>query len=153
MITVSYTHLDVYKRQATDYLADYLDDVTRTDLRFAGLSADPIRVAALQRALARNTATEASASKLSAEAEIPVPGTATAEVSAQTVRKYIDALTRIFVVEEQPAWAPHLRSKVRLRRQPKWHFVDPSLEMCIRDSTRPVGPGEPSVSTRGRRMG
>ncbi len=114
-------------RSATDYLADYLDDVARTDLRFAGLSADPVRVAALQRALARNTATEASASKLSAEAEIPVPGTATAEISAQTVRKYIDALTRIFVVEEQPAWAPHLRSKVRLRVQPKWHFVDPSL--------------------------
>jgi predicted AAA+ superfamily ATPase len=114
-------------RSATDYLAGYLDDVARTDLRFAGLSADPVRVAALQRALARNTATEASASRLSAEAEIPVPGTATAEVSAQTVRKYIDALTRIFVVEEQPAWAPHLRSKVRLRVQPKWHFVDPSL--------------------------
>lgn len=114
-------------RSATDYLADYLDDVARTDLRFAGLNADPVRVAALQRALARNTATEASASKLSAEAEIPVSGAATAEVSAQTVRKYIDTLTRIFVVEEQPAWAPHLRSKVRLRVQPKWHFIDPSL--------------------------
>jgi predicted AAA+ superfamily ATPase len=114
-------------RSATDYLADYLDDVARTDLRFAGLSADPVRVGALQRALARNTATEASASTLSAEAEIPVPGAATAEVSAQTVRKYIDALTRVFVVEEQPAWAPHLRSKVRLRVQPKWHFIDPSL--------------------------
>jgi predicted AAA+ superfamily ATPase len=114
-------------RSATDYLADYLDDVARTDLRFAGLSADPVRVAALQRALARNTATEASAAKLSAEAELPVPGAATAQVSAQTVRKYIDALTRIFVVEEQPAWAPHLRSKVRLRVQPKWHFIDPSL--------------------------
>ena len=82
---------------------------------------------ALQRALARNTATEASSNKLSAEAEIPVVGTASAGVSAQTVRKYIDALTRIFVVEEQPAWAPHLRSRVRLRVQPKWHFIDPSL--------------------------
>lgn len=114
-------------RSATDYLADYLEDVARTDLRFAGLSADPLRVGAVQRALARNTSTEASASKLSSEAEIPVPGAASAAVSAQTVRKYIDALTRIFVVEEQPAWAPHLRSKVRLRVQPKWHFVDPSL--------------------------
>lgn len=114
-------------RSATDYLADYLDDVARADLRFAGLNPDPVRMGALQRALARNTATEASAVKLSAEAELPVPGTATAEVSAQTVRKYIDALTRIFVVEEQPAWAPHLRSRVRLRVHPKWHFVDPSL--------------------------
>lgn len=114
-------------RSPTEYLTGYLDDVARADLRFAGLSADPIRVGALQRALARNTATEVSANKLSAEAEIPVPGTANAELSAQTVRKYIDALTRIFVVEEQPAWAPHLRSKVRLRVNPKWHFIDPSL--------------------------
>lgn len=114
-------------RSATDYLSDYLDDVARTDLRFAGLIADPVRVGALQRALARNTATEASAPKLSAEAETPVPGTASAEVSAQTVRRYLDALTRVFVVEEQPAWAPHLRSTVRLRVRPKWHFVDPSL--------------------------
>ena len=114
-------------RSPTEYLAGYLDDVARADLRFAGLSADPIRVGALLRALARNTATEVSATKLSVEAEIPAPGTANAEVSAQTVRRYIDALTRVFVVEEQPAWAPHLRSKVRLRVQPKWHFVDPSL--------------------------
>jgi predicted AAA+ superfamily ATPase len=114
-------------RSPTQYLADYLDDVSRTDLRFAGLQADPIRVGALQRALARNTATEISASKLGAEAEIPFPGATSTAISAQIVRKYIDALTRIFVVEEQPAWAPHLRSKVRLRVRPKWHFIDPSL--------------------------
>jgi uncharacterized protein len=48
-------------------------------------------------------------------------------VSAPTVRKYLDALTRVFVIEEQPAWPTHLRSKVRLRTHPKWHFVDPSL--------------------------
>lgn len=84
-------------------------------------------MAALLRAVARNTATEASANRLSAEAELPSPDVPATAVSAQTVRKYIDALTRIFVVEEQPAWAPHLRSKVRLRVAPRWHFVDPSL--------------------------
>lgn len=115
------------RRSATDYLTEYLDDVARTDLRFAGLSADPVRVGALLRVLARNTATEASASKLSAEAELPASSSTNTAVSAQTVRKYLDALTRVFVVEEQPAWAVHLRSGVRLRVRPKWHFVDPSL--------------------------
>ncbi|MEV4646070.1 DUF4143 domain-containing protein [Saccharopolyspora sp. NPDC049357] len=43
------------------------------------------------------------------------------------MRRYLDALTRLFLIEEQPAWAPHLRSKVRLRTRPKWHFIDPSL--------------------------
>ncbi|MFI2362018.1 ATP-binding protein [Promicromonospora sp. NPDC019610] len=111
-------------RSAREYLSSYLDDVARVDLPHADLRADPMRMRALIRALARNVSTEISASKLSRESEI---GDSDTEVSAQTVRKYLDALTRVFVVEEQPAWATHLRSKVRLRTQPKWHFIDPSL--------------------------
>lgn len=111
-------------RSPQEYLSSYLDDVARVDLPHADLRADPMRMRALIRALARNVSTEISASKLSKESEI---GESDTEVSAQTVRKYLDALTRVFVVEEQPAWATHLRSKVRLRTQPKWHFIDPSL--------------------------
>ncbi|MBQ0926896.1 ATP-binding protein [Saccharopolyspora endophytica] len=111
-------------RSPQDYLGSYLDDIARVDLPGVEVQSDPLRVRALVRALARNTSTEVSATKLSAEAEI---GEAGAEVSAQTVRRYLDALTRVFVIEEQPAWAPHLRSKVRLRTHPKWHFIDPSL--------------------------
>jgi len=111
-------------RSPQDYLGSYLDDIARVDLPGVEVQSDPLRVRALIRALARNTSTEVSATKLSAEAEIGESG---AEVSAQTVRRYLDALTRVFVIEEQPAWAPHLRSKVRLRTHPKWQFIDPSL--------------------------
>ncbi|TDD04209.1 ATP-binding protein [Saccharopolyspora terrae] len=111
-------------RSPQDYLGSYLDDIARVDLPGVEVQSDPLRVRALVRALARNTSTEVSATKLSAEAKIGESG---AEVSAQTVRRYLDALTRVFVIEEQPAWAPHLRSKVRLRTHPKWHFIDPSL--------------------------
>jgi hypothetical protein len=34
------------------------------------------------------------------------------------------------IVEDQPAWAPHLRSKYVLRSAPKRHFVDPSLAVA-----------------------
>lgn len=107
-----------------DYLQGYIDDAARVDLAAAGISADPIRVAALIRAIARNVSTERPATKLAAEAE----------VSAQSVRAYVDALTRIFLVEEQPAWAPHLRSSIRLRSAPKWHFVDPSVAVAAMDA-------------------
>lgn len=118
-------------RSAQEYLSSYLDDVARVDLPLADVRADPIRMRALIRALARNTATEVAATRLAKEAEIGDAGT---ELSAQTVRKYLDALTRVFVLEEQPAWGPHLRSKVRLRTQPKWHFVDPSLAAAALDA-------------------
>lgn len=104
-------------RHPTDYLLAYLDDITRSDVSAAGERADPVRMRALIRALARNVATEAPATRLAREAEI----------SAQSVRKYLDALTRVHVLEEQPAWSAHLRSAVRQRVSPKWHLVDPSL--------------------------
>lgn len=112
------------RRSATEYLTAYLDDIARVDIPGIEARTDPARMLALLRALARNTATEATATRLAAEAEIDERPNA---VSPQSVRKYLDMLTRVFVIEEQPAWAPHLRSKVRLRVQPKWHFVDPSL--------------------------
>lgn len=115
------------KRSARDYLTSYLEDVARVDLPGNDISVDPLRMLALMRAIARNTATERSAVKLSEEAGIDLTGVPGQGISAQSVRKYLDALSRIFVLEELPAWAPHLRSKVRLRVQPKWHFVDPSL--------------------------
>ena len=43
------------------------------------------------------------------------------------VAEYLAALERVYVVEDLPAWAVHLRSRARLRRSPKRHLVDPSL--------------------------
>lgn len=113
-----------------DYLSSYLEDVARADLPANDIRVDPQRMRALIRALARNVATEVTAEKLSREAELADSDEATTTISAQSVRKYLDALERVFVVEEQPAWAPHLRSSIRLRTQPKWHFVDPSLAVA-----------------------
>ena len=40
---------------------------------------------------------------------------------------YLAALARLFVVEEVPAWRPHLASRAQARRAPKIHLADPSL--------------------------
>lgn len=119
------------ERVPGDYLSSYLDDISRTDLPGAGLRIDPVRMRALLVALARNIATEVPASKLAAEAEIEEVDGDTDGISAQSARKYLDALTRIHVLEEQPAWRPHLRSAIRQRVRPKWHFTDPSLAAAL----------------------
>ncbi|MDR0847450.1 MAG: DUF4143 domain-containing protein [Propionibacteriaceae bacterium] len=115
--------------EAQEYLASYLDDVARVDIRIPmqdGLAStsDPQRVWALIRALARNTATEVSVAKLAIEAEV---SEGRVGIDQKSARKYLDQLSRIFVLEELPAWHTHIRSKVRLRVSPKWHFIDPSL--------------------------
>lgn len=41
-----------------------------------------------------------------------------------------DCQERLLLAEPQPAWAPHLRSRSRVRGSRKFHFVDPSLAVA-----------------------
>jgi predicted AAA+ superfamily ATPase len=46
------------------------------------------------------------------------------------VADHLQALERLMVLENQPAWRPHLRSKAALRQAPRRHFCDPSLAVA-----------------------
>lgn len=98
----------------------YLGEIPRDTDRLAGHR--PERVTRLLESVARNVATQVSASTLAADASRPED-----PVSDDAVTDYLSSLGRLFVIENQPAWQPHLRSRYRLRRAPKRHFVDPSL--------------------------
>lgn len=101
----------------------YLDETRRADLdRLEGPRRDPENVARVIRSLARNTSTQASARSIAAD----VAGTE-GGIDYHTVIDYIDALTRVFVVEDLPAWSPSLRSSGPLRSAVTRHFADPSL--------------------------
>jgi hypothetical protein len=101
----------------------YLDETCRVDLgRLEGPSHDPENVARVLRSLARNTATEVSARTIAADV-----GGSEASIDYHTVIDYIKALTRLFIVEDLPAWSPKLRSRGTLRSSATRHFVDPSL--------------------------
>ena len=105
---------------------DYLHPVCTVDVaRVGGARRDPARVEALVRSLARNIATEVTITTLAADA-----GGADGELSRVTVSEYLTALDRLMVIEDQPAWAPHLRSTRRLRSSAKRHFADPSLAVA-----------------------
>ncbi len=103
---------------------DYLAEVRRVDItRVDGVRRDPALVGRVLRSIARNVSTEATLRTLSRDAV----GGDDASPHVETVRSYLGALERLMVVEDQPAWAPHLRSKAVLRRSAKRHFADPSL--------------------------
>jgi predicted AAA+ superfamily ATPase len=105
-------------------VADYLEEVARTDIdQVDGVARDPTRVRRLIASLARNVATYVSMVTLGAD----TAGGEEVPVKPHTVAEYLSALERLFVVESQPPWQPHLRSRSRLRSTPKRHFVDPSL--------------------------
>ncbi len=104
------------------YVRNYLESIAQNDLARLGTAFSPGRVLRLLRSLSRHLSSEATATTLSAD--IAANG---GELSAASVRTYLDALTRIFILEELPAWSGSLRSKARLRKQSKLHFCDPSL--------------------------
>lgn len=110
---------------------DYLEEIARVDIgRVENRRHDPARVLRLLTSLARNVATHAAATTLARDT-----GGSETSLKDDTVREYLGALERLMVVEDQPAWAPHLRSRRRLRVAPKRHFVDPSLAVAALRAT------------------
>ena len=103
---------------AAEYLLSYLDEIARTDVPLVDtVRRDPVGVSRLLRSLARNVSSEVGASTLADDAQL----------SRHSVRDYLKALERLFIVEDVPAWQPRLMSRVPLRQAPKRFFVDPSL--------------------------
>jgi predicted AAA+ superfamily ATPase len=110
---------------------DYLEEICRVDVsRVEEKRRNPDKVRALLRSLARNVSTHAAATTLAADT-----GGADGPLKDETVSGYLHALGRLMIVEDQPAWAPHLRSKRALRSAPRRHFVDPSLAVAALRAT------------------
>ena len=118
--------IDAPTHDAQRFVRDYVEEIRRTDLRRVdGVRRDPVLVRRVLQSLARNVATEAAVSVIAADA-----GGSSGPLHPETVQGYLNALERVFVIEDQPAWSAHLRSRSRLRKSPKRHFVDPSLAVA-----------------------
>jgi uncharacterized protein len=117
-------------RMAQDYVEAIINqDISRVD----NIEKNPERVRLLLRSLARNIATTANYQTIKQDIEAT-----NISISDKTISSYINALRRIFVVEDVPAWSPSLRSKSAIRTSDKRHFVDPSIATAVM-RTNPEG--------------
>ncbi|MFA6951449.1 MAG: DUF4143 domain-containing protein [Lentimicrobiaceae bacterium] len=111
------------KEDALQMSRDYVDAIINQDIsRVDGVEKNPERVQLLLRSLARNVATMASNTTILQDVV-----SNDMSISAPTLEVYLNALRRIFVIEDQPAWLPAMRSKSAIRTSSKRHFVDPSI--------------------------
>jgi predicted AAA+ superfamily ATPase len=102
---------------------DYLEAVVNEDIsKIDGVEKNPDRVRALMRSISRNISTAASTTTVLNDL-----ATNDERLSQVTIDQYITCLKKLFVVEELPAWSPHLRSKTAIRKAAKRHFTDPSI--------------------------
>jgi uncharacterized protein len=102
----------------------YVDLLCEVDMsRVSGIKRDPNKVRNLLRSIARNTATLVDNKTL----EQDVKTSERNELSRNTISEYLDALSRLMILYEQPAFNPHIRSSASLRKSPKRHLCDTSL--------------------------
>lgn len=116
--------IDMRDEIALDQAVDYYDAVVNSDINRAdGVQKNPERVKRLMRSYARNQGTQIANTVIAED----VSGSGVISMSDETTAQYIDALRKIFVVEDMPAWNPNLRSKAAIRTQDTRYFVDPSI--------------------------
>ncbi len=111
-------------QQASDLNRAYVDLLAEVDIsRVSNTKRDPVKVRNLLRSLARNTATLVDITTL----ESDIREKEYNDISRPTIYDYLNALDRLMIVENQPAWNTRIRSSSSLRKSPKRHFTDVSL--------------------------
>jgi len=118
----------VVNRDETFRMAiNYVNAVIESDVqRVDGVERNPERVRLLVRSYARNISTLASLSAIQGDVEAR-----DGALSENTLYSYMNALRRIFVIEDVPAWQPSLRSKTAIRTSDKRQFADPSIATAV----------------------
>ena len=120
-------------RQASDLNRAYVDLLAEVDMsRVSNIKLDPVKVRNILRSIARNTATMAEITAL----ESDIREKEFKDISRPTIYDYLDALDRLMIIENQPAWNTHIRSSSSLRKSPKRHFSDVSLAVAALGITK-----------------
>ncbi|MCC8105570.1 MAG: DUF4143 domain-containing protein [Clostridiales bacterium] len=116
--------MDMREEIALDQAMDYYDAVVHSDINRADqVQKNPERVRRLMRSYARNQGGQVPNTVLAQD----IAANDEASISEETVASYVNALRKIFVVEDMPAWNPNLRSKTAIRSSDTRYYVDPSI--------------------------
>lgn len=79
------------------------------------------------RSYARNVSTLAKKTSMLAD----VVASGDMECGIDTFSDYVNALERLFVIQDVEAWCPAIRSKTIIRSSPKRSFCDPSIAVAL----------------------
>ena len=106
---------------------NYYDAVVKSDIsRVDGVARSTERAKLLMRSYARFQGSQTSLSAICKDMIVNDDDT----LSEKTVQSYINALKKIFVIEDMPAWNPNLRSKTAVRSSNTRYFVDSSIAVA-----------------------
>lgn len=100
----------------------YVDNIIETDAStIDGITRNPIRVRNLLKSYARNIGTTVTNKTIIEDINKNV------SFSENAFYEYVNALSKLYVIDDIPAWNPSIRSKSAIRSQTKKTFIDPSI--------------------------
>lgn len=115
------------KETALEQAYDYYNAVVNSDIsRVDNINRNPERAKNLMRSYARNIGSQVSNETIKDD----MINNDLFSLDVDTVLSYINALKKLFVIEESPAWNPNLRSKTAIRTSKTRYFVDPSIAVA-----------------------
>ena len=106
---------------------EYSDMLVEEDIHnLDNIERNPYRVRQVLRSLARNISTLTTANTILEDVRAN-----DVTINERTLDNYLNAMRRLFVVEDVPAWSPSLRSKTTIRTSFKRQLVDPSIATAV----------------------
>lgn len=120
---------------ALDEAIDYYESIYKIDIhRIDDIRRSSERTRLLLRSYARNQGCTISLARLAND----IKEFDNQSITYETISDYIDALKKLFVIEDMPAWNPNLRSKSSIQTSPTRYFIDPSIAA----SALAIGPND-----------
>ncbi len=112
------------EKASNEIAKNYYEGLVESDIKsFDNVLRDTEKVKAVLRSYARNISTQCSIETMLSD----IKGYDNRSMSDETLRSYLKALKRLYVIEDIKAWCPNLRSKTTIRTSPTHHFIDPSI--------------------------
>ena len=112
------------ERAALAQIKEYFHAIVQSDLsRVDSINRNAERAQRVMRSYARHQGTQAAISTIKAD----LHANEATSMSDNTIESYLNAMRKIFIIEDMAAWNPNLRSKTAIRTTDTRYFVDPSI--------------------------
>ena len=121
-------NLEYSPKDASDAIEEYINLIIDDDLyRLDGVNRDKHKVKLLLKSLARNESTTVSNMTLKKD----INEKDNADIDIDTLASYLNALDKLFLLDNDEPFSTNVRSSVRVKQSEKRHFADPSIACSL----------------------
>ena len=121
-------NLNYSAKDASEAIEEYINLIIDDDLyRLDGINRDKHKVRLLLKSLARNESTTVSNMTLKKD----ISEKDNTDIDIDTLASYLNALDRLFLLDNDEPFSTNIRSSVRVKQSEKRHFADPSIACSL----------------------